>query len=441
MASLQNRSGSYKLTFCYRGKRHYLTLGRVSDQEAEAKSSQVDYLLLRIKQKLVRVPAGVAIEDFVLNDGRVPEPHEALSAKHGLGQLVKRYLETHGNGSFESSSLKTAGVQLGHFERSLGEAFPVQTLSLADLQSHVETRSKQKYRGRRLSPATIKKEVAALRAAWNWAARMGMVKGPFPNHGLVYPKGEEKLPFMTRAEIERRLTGGGLTPKQVRELWDCLFLTLPEVAELLGFVRENALHPWVYPMVCFAAHTGARRSEAIRALAADVDFDAGTVMVREKKRVKGMRTTRRVPLSPFLAGVLRDWLKEHPGGPLLFAVSEEVGHSSKRSRTTGHQNGEGRPTSLKGRLASVRLRDRPGIIPLTRDEAHDHLGRTLRGSKWEVLRGWHVLRHSFASNCAARGIDQRLIDTWLGHQTEEMKKRYRHIIPSTEAEAIRSVFE
>ena len=74
-------------------------------------------------------------------------------------------------------------------------------------------------------------EVAALRAAWNWAARMGMVKGPFPNHGLVYPKGEEKLPFMTRAEIERRLAGGGLTPKQVRELWDCLFLTLPEIEE------------------------------------------------------------------------------------------------------------------------------------------------------------------------------------------------------------------
>jgi hypothetical protein len=142
MASLQNRSGSYKLTFCYRGKRHYLTLGKVSEQEAEAKSSQVDYLLLRINQKLVRVPAGVEIEDFVLNDGRVPEPHEALSAKLGLGHLVKRYLETHENRSFESTSLKTAQVQLGHFERILVEAFPVHSLTLADLQSHVETRAK-----------------------------------------------------------------------------------------------------------------------------------------------------------------------------------------------------------------------------------------------------------------------------------------------------------
>jgi hypothetical protein len=62
------------------------------------------------------------------------------------------------------------------------------------------------------------------------------------------------------------------------------------------------------------------------------------------------------------------------------------------------------------------------------------------GSKWEKLLGWHVHRQSYASNCAAKGIDQRLIDEWMGHQTEEMRKRYRHLIPSTQKDAIRSVF-
>jgi hypothetical protein len=161
-----------------------------------------------------------------------------------------------------------------------------------------------------------------------------MVKGAFPNHGLVYPKADEKQPFMTRAEIERRIASGGLTPKQTAELWNCLFLTLPEIAELLDFVRGTAGHAWIYPIVAFAAHTGVRLSEAIRAMVADVDFDAATVMIREKKQVKGKRTTRHVPLSPFLAGLLREYLKGHPGGPLLFAVSEEVERSSKRSRTT-----------------------------------------------------------------------------------------------------------
>jgi site-specific recombinase XerD len=57
-----------------------------------------------------------------------------------------------------------------------------------------------------------------------------------------------------------------------------------------------------------------------------------------------------------------------------------------------------------------------------------------------VLRGWHVLRHSFCSNCAARGIDQRLINAWAGHQTEEVVRRYQHLIPDQQRAAIRSVF-
>jgi integrase len=77
---------------------------------------------------------------------------------------------------------------------------------------------------------------------------------------------------------------------------------------------------------------------------------------------------------------------------------------------------------------------------VTSNEARDHLKRTLRLGEWSVVRGWHVLRHSFASNCAASGIDQRLIDEWLGHTTEEMRRRYRHLIPSRERQAIQSVF-
>ena len=77
---------------------------------------------------------------------------------------------------------------------------------------------------------------------------------------------------------------------------------------------------------------------------------------------------------------------------------------------------------------------------LSRTEASNHFNHTLAGTKWEHLTGWHVFRHSFASNCAAAGIDQRLIDSWLGHTTEEMRRRYRHLIPSVEQAAIKTVF-
>jgi integrase len=380
MASIQNRNGSYKLTFCYHGKRHYLTLGRVTEQEAEAKSSQVDYLLLRIKQRLVQVPPGVPIEDFVQHDGQIVKPERVAAAPISFAQFRQRYLDTHRNGAMEANSLATVETHLNHLGRTLGDGFPMNALSFGDLQRHIDGRARQKYRGKRISPSTVRKELATLKAAWNWAERMGHVAGAFPGRGLVYPKLDEKPPFQTREELERRIALGGLTARQVDELWDSLFLQLPEVDELLEHVREVAAYPWIYPMVFFAAHTGTRRSEMLRCLVSDVDFAGGSVIIREKKRARGKRTTRRVPLSPSLASILKDWLKVHPGGQFLFCHAGEIARSKKRSRTTGHLNGPGRPSSLKGRMATVTNRERPGQSALTKDEVRDHFERVLESS-------------------------------------------------------------
>src|SRR4051794_3404877 len=121
MASLQIRNGSYKLTFCYHGKRHYLTLGKVSEEEAEAKSAAVDYLMLRIRQGLVEVPPGVPVEEFVLADGKVKAPEKARAEAINLAKLRDRYLATHRNGAMEKNSLATVGTHLGHVARTLGD--------------------------------------------------------------------------------------------------------------------------------------------------------------------------------------------------------------------------------------------------------------------------------------------------------------------------------
>ena len=84
-----------------------------------------------------------------------------------------------------------------------------------------------------------------------------------------------------------------------------------------------------------------------------------------------------------------------------------------------------------GALGLESLRDR-AVCSLSVGQAQDHLKRTLAATRWERVRGWHVLRHSFASNCAAKGVDQRLINAWMGHQTEEMMKRYQHLLPDTQ---------
>ena len=219
--------------------------------------------------------------------------------------------------------------------------------------------------------------------------------------------------FQTWEEIERKIARGGLSEAEQAELWECVFLTLPEIDELLAFVKQFGRWPFVYPMFVFAAHTGARRSEMVRSEIDDFDFESGTVLIREKKRVRGKLSTRRVPLSPLLVETMRHWFDNHPGGRYTFCLNCRLPRG-KKTREIG--------------------------TPITRDEAHDHFKRTLAGSRWEKLRGWHVFRHSFCSNCAAKGIDQRIINAWVGHQTEEMVRRYRHLIPNQQQEAIRAVF-
>ena len=106
---------------------------------------------------------------------------------------------------------------------------------------------------------------------------------------------------------------------------------------------------------------------------------------------------RTVDIHRRLAPILQTWFANHPGGKYTVCVEPNTAIS-------------------------------PG-------EALRTFDRTAAGSKWKVLRGWHVLRHSFASICAMKGLRESTISKWMGHETESMKQRYRHLFPEvTKAE-------
>jgi integrase len=414
MASLERRNETFRVVFMHGGRKYGYSLGTGDKKTADQLVKGVETLLWELDQAYRQLPAGVGVVEYLRKGGKVdPTPMTQPEERVTLASLRERYLAVLQIGAVEPSTLYTIRIHLKHVAASLGDRFDVRGLSLIDLQSHIDRRHRKRVRGRPLSPATIRKEIATFRSCWNWGADAGLVSGAFPNRGLRFPKEDAKPPFQTWEQIERQVVRGGLDDREQRVLWNCLFLDTKRVAEFLGFVHMNSTQPFLYPMCCLAAHTGARRSELLRARVMDVDLDGGTVTLSEKKKSKVKRTTRRVPLSPFLTGVLKNWLATHPGGPWLFCQHPIVLRS--RTRRTA-------PTQV------------------TRDEAHDHFQRTIAGSKWQVLKGWHVLRHSFISNCAAAGVDQRLIDEWVSHQTEEQRKRYRHLFPDQQREAIRSVF-
>jgi integrase len=172
---------------------------------------------------------------------------------------------------------------------------------------------------------------------------------------------------------------------------------------LLDLARHRARIPHAYPMFVFAAHTGARRSEIRRARVGDFDFENKTVLIREKKKDHEKEETyRTVPMSPLLERVMRDWFAEHAGGSHAICT------------TAGNAITEHYSTKL--------------------------VVNVLKKTRWSVVSGWHCFRHSFISNCAARGVDQRLIDQWVGHTTEAMRRRYRHLVPAVSQAALASVF-
>jgi integrase len=433
LASIQKKGDAWYCQFMYQGKRYTFTVGKVGESEAVTVKGNVEYLLMRIKQHLLDIPPGCDIVTFIEHDGKPPAnpiPAVAPSQPLTLGQLRDDYLKLH----TEVLDPRTIADMKGHWKhlaRLLKESTEAETLALAGLQEYVLARVQEG-----VEAATAKKEIVTLRTCWNWGARMSLLHGAFPNRGLRFPKGREKPPFMTLAEVKKRVAAG-----EPDDLWECVFLTRPETDELLQSVEQCAQHPWIYPVFCFAAHTGARRGEMLRVLVTDIDLQADTVLIREKKRRRDVHeSTRRVPLSPKLKEVLTDWIAVHPGGSHLFCHATQVRRSKKRSRTTGHQGEKTRATTSRGRLATVRPRTQTAEGSLTRNEMSDHFHRTLAGTNWEKLKGFHVLRHSFVSNCAAAGVDQRLLDSWVGHTTEEMRRRYRHLIPSVEQQAIKLVF-
>jgi hypothetical protein len=153
---------------------------------------------MRLKQRLIELPPALDIVEFVRFDGKPPADVQELSAESREMTLTgfrDRYLATHRD-SLEDRTIKGIELHFKHLTAALGEAFPIRELKLADLQGYVDRRAKAKdMNGKRLSPATIRKEIVTLRTAWNWAEKMGIVTAAFPITVCVTPGAQRSHRF------------------------------------------------------------------------------------------------------------------------------------------------------------------------------------------------------------------------------------------------------
>lgn len=414
MASIlfDNQSRTFYVRFRYGGRSFKRSLGTGNEKLARAHVARVEETIVLLRHGRLTMPPAADPAVFILSDGRKLQDDEVKLIT--LGELTAAFQENRIPGHKEARTIKTEDLHIRHLLRLLkGNSF-VQTISHAHLQGYVARRLGEVVGGSRpISTETVRKEIATFRVIWNWAVKQGLLDGNAPVAGLAYPKRDEKPPFMTREQIEHIIERDQLADPEAKELWECLYLRSHEVQAALAHLKTHPFHDYIYPMTLLIAHTGIRLSEAVRSRREDIDLVNGTILVREKKRSRVRAITfRRVELTTVAQAVLAEWLSSQTSGAHTFSRPPYPGRRC-----------EPRPPQ-----------------PLDPDTSRDHLKSSLKGSEWEHIRGFHIFRHSFASNLAVAGVDQRIIDEWMGHQTEEMRYRYRHLLPETKKEAIAKLF-
>ena len=170
------------------------------------------------------------------------------------------------------------------------------------------------------------------------------------------------------------------------------YLTAPEWLRLI-----NACEPAFRDLVRGALLSGCRYGELVRMAAADFNRDAGTITVRRSKASK----TRHV--------VLND------EGRVLF----EALTAGRAPRELVFKRADGEPWGKSHQK-------RP-------------LEEASRRAKLDPPATFHILRHSYASALATKGVPMGVIASQLGHADTRMtEKHYAHLSPSYVADTIRA---
>jgi integrase len=403
MANLGKKNGVYLARFRYLDKEYKRSLKTTDRKTAEGALFRIQDALHQLAINNKRVPQGVDPGDFIFSGGTLEAPVVIVRPAKvpTLQAAIEEYKQNLGH--LAENHRYTVAVHLRNLLRKLPAkaSGPVDQVQERDLESFIQARLRER------SPTTVSKERMTIISFFGWLLKQGHLTAS-PGVNLTPVKASGDLPpFRTVEQIEEIIGRGGLSRKEEFKLWETLYLTPAEIAEVLGLVRERAKRDVSLVLHAIPAYTGMRRSEVCRLCWNDVEFDQNSIVARSRKqsRLKA-ETSRRIDLHPELKAILIAWRSQRPRGQHVVCDAEV-------------------------------------LEPLTSKESYIRFFQPLRCTRWCLASrknrfkfAFHTYRHSFASNLAANGVDQRIIDEWMGHQTEAMRKRYRHLHPKNRRSAI-----
>ncbi|MGC8490187.1 MAG: tyrosine-type recombinase/integrase [Syntrophobacteraceae bacterium] len=217
-------------------------------------------------------------------------------------------------------------------------------------------------RGKPFAAQTIKHQIVIIRRLFNLARKWDLYDGKNPVDSVSMPKVDnQKTEMLTDDEAQRLL--------KTLESWPC---------------RESAV------FIKFAMFTGMRRGELIRLAWNDIDFERGSVTLRNPKGGK----TITVSVSTQALDTVRD-----------LPVTSELVFPGKGGMTRYDFKGPWR-----------RIRKAAGLPADFR---------------------FHGLRHHFASTLVSNGVDMAVVSKMLTHKDLSTTQRYAHLSPGALKEAAR----
>ncbi len=166
------------------------------------------------------------------------------------------------------------------------------------------------------------------------------------------------------------------------------FLTIDQLKTLIDSIHD----PWLRDIIVVASMTGMRLGEVLNIEWNDINWDAGTILIRSSEgyRVKGGKM-RTIPMNETVAALLQ-------------AKTRRDGLVFKGRR--GWRRAYGSYVSKKFKEA-------------------------VRSLGFDERLHFHSLRHTFASLLVQRGVSLYEVQNLLGHSTVAVTQIYAHLQPST----------
>lgn len=355
------------------------------ERQAKQAAEKITEDLNLIRRGILAPPSGQAVPAYVWERAGVEEPkprRDPMPTR--IDHVTERFLEQREPRVAESTR-QTDEIHLRHLKNYLSEV----GLAKADVSRITRgvVKDYRTWRQKEVEAVTVNKEVATFHTLFAFAVENGSLPAN-PLAGLESLLTERRAEFHTLDEIEDLIRTGMFDSEGEKRLRKARILYPQEIEELVQLARGRTVHA---PLVV-AAYTGARRGEIARLTWADVDFNKHQLTLWSRKQSREETfTPRKIEIAKPLFSVLQTHKLKTGGCGYLFA----------------------------GRLANTH------ISPHT---LSTNLGRVVKGTDFEGI-GWHTLRHTLASNMARANIDPREINEIMGHVSESMARRYRHLFP------------